>query len=380
MNQSLNKTYTPYKLIHYLFIEFLSSLLIVVVVFFALSLLISFVEELIFFKDKKIENLTWMVLYISLSKTPATLIELSIFIFLFSGIIFFAKFQKNNEINTILLAGISKNFSILVPAITSFALGLFIVFFLTPLSSNFLKFYEKTKRIYSLNDNLIMVNDTGLWFMETTPFSFNIIRADKILNNDFTKLNNVTIYNLDENFNFIKRYDSKKILINKKNWQLEGSRTLNASKKNKIESQSKIQNTNFISTLDINSLKNYFTNVDTVSFWDINKNINTLNSRGYSADEHKVRYHKYLSLPLYLFGMIFLSTVFTIGMKKEYNTFMYLFFGTILGFVVYFLSDLSVAIGLSNKLPLAVSVWSPIILILLFSIINLVAVNEKNKR
>ena len=60
----------------------------------------------------------------------------------------------------------------------------------------------------------------GLWFMENTSSGYNIIRADKIENNNFKILNNVTIYNLDRGFNFIRRYDSEKIIINQKKWSM----------------------------------------------------------------------------------------------------------------------------------------------------------------
>ena len=61
------------------------------------------------------------------------------------------------------------------------------------------------------------------------------------------------------------------------------------------------------SSIDINNLKNYFTDVNTVSFWAMLKTIKTLNSRGYSAEELKVKFHQYLSLPFYLLAMIFVS-------------------------------------------------------------------------
>jgi lipopolysaccharide export system permease protein len=35
-----------------------------------------------------------------------------------------------------------------------------------------------------------------------------------------------------------------------------------------------------------------------------------------------------------------------------------------------------VAIGLANKLPLALSIWSPILLIMFISTINLIKINE----
>ena len=371
------KNYTPYKLISYLSKEFFQSLFIVFLVFLSLSLLINFVEEIAFFKDKKLDNFAWMVSYLSLSKTPNTMIELSIFIFLFSGILFFVKLQKNSEINTILLSGVSKLLPVLVPAILSLFLGLMIIFLLSPISSATLKFYENTKRLYSSNENLIVINNTGLWFMENVPSGFNIIRADTILNNNFSKLKNVTIYSLDKNFNFLNRSDSKEVRINNKDWLLEGAKILTGSGGVNEASSKNSLDINFRSSININDLKEYFSNADTVSFWEIASSIKTLNNRGYSADELRVKFHKYLSLPLYLFGMILLSTIFTIGINKDYNTMMYLFFGLLIGFFLYFLNDLSIAIGLANKLPLAISVWSPIVIIVFLSVINLIKINEK---
>jgi lipopolysaccharide export system permease protein len=372
-------TFYPSKLIYYFSKEFAFSLLLVFLVFFSLSLLINLVGELLYLKDKKIENIIWMATILTLAKTPTTVIELSIFIFLFSGILFFVKIQKNNEVNTAMLAGISKTLPILIPSVISFACGLFIIFFLTPVSSASLNFYEKEKRIYSSNDNLIVMNKMGLWFMENTANGYNIIRADKIENNNFKILNNVTIYNLNQDFNFVRRYDSEKISINKKKWSLtkaqitqEKESTSSNAKNNEFLSEIDID-----SSIDINSLKNYFTDVNAVSFWRMLKTIKNLNSRGYSAEEFKVKFHKYLSLPFYLFAMILVSTTFTMGSNKQYNTFMYLFFGTILGVCIYFLNDLSISLGLSSKLPLATSVWSPVALVIILSTINLIRINER---
>ena len=125
----------PSKLIYYFSKEFIFSLLLVFLVFLSLSLLINSVGELVYLKDKKLENIIWMATILTLAKTPTTIIELSIFIFLFSGILFFVKIQKNNEVNTMLLAGISKTLPILIPSVISFICGLFIVLFLTPISS-----------------------------------------------------------------------------------------------------------------------------------------------------------------------------------------------------------------------------------------------------
>jgi len=375
----MNKNYIPIKIIYYLIKEFTLSLFVVLLVFVSLVLLINFVDELSFFKEQNIENLILLISYLSIIKMPNTIIELSIFIFLFSGITFFIKIKKNNEINTILLSGISKLLPVLTPAIFSFCIGLVIIFFVSPVSSYLMESYEITKKNYSNDNNLIVVNDSGFWFVENLNNSFNIIRADKISNNNFSDLKNVTIYNLDKNFNFLKRIDSKEAKIKNKSWNLSDVLIFNSNNKEKEQSKisQKYNDIQFSSSINIDEMKSYFLNSATVSFWNITNYIETLNNRGYSAEELKIKLHKYLSLPFYIFGMIILSTIFTLFTKKDYNTLMYLFFGIIVGFFVYFLNDLSTAAGLSNKLPLTISVWAPVMILMFLSFLNLLQINDK---
>lgn len=369
------KVYRPTKLIFYLIKEFSFTLILVFAVFLSLSLLINFVEEISFFKDKKLDSFILTIIFMSLSKTPNTIIELSLFIFLFSGIIFFIKIEKNNELNTILLSGIPKVLPVLVPAIYACCVGLIIIFALSPISSALLKAHENSKRIYTSNENLIVINSSGLWFMENVPNGYNFIKANKMKKNDFSRLDNLTIYSLDLNFNFVKRIDSENAIIDNKNWKLEKATifsNLNDDSSNKI-----YKSFNFISSINIDDLKNYFSNANTVPFLLIPEEIVKLNKRGYAADELKVKLHKYLSLPIYLFGMILLSSIVTFNYNKNHNTILHIFYGLVLGFLIYFLNDLSIAIGVSNKVPLILAIWSPTVLLIFVSVISLLKINEK---
>ena len=111
------KKHLPKTLIKYLSYEFTKCFSIVLLVFLSISLLTNFVEELIFFKNKQLDNFLLSLIILTTLKTINTLIESSIFIFLFTGIFFFVKFLKNNEINSIKLSGISNLLSILTPAL-----------------------------------------------------------------------------------------------------------------------------------------------------------------------------------------------------------------------------------------------------------------------
>ena len=65
--------------------------------------------------------------------------------------------------------------------------------------------------------------------MEKNENNYKIIRADKIVDNDFSKFYNSTIYILDADFNFLNRYDSKLVFINKKEWILENTKLLSGN-------------------------------------------------------------------------------------------------------------------------------------------------------
>lgn len=92
---------------------------------------------------------------------------------------------------------------------------------------------------------------------------FNIIKADKIFDNNFSILKNITIFNLDNNFNFIKRIDSPQLEIKNKIWSIKNIQNLN-NKDNNLNNSSR-----FVSSIEIDDLKNYFSNANSVSFWKL---------------------------------------------------------------------------------------------------------------
>jgi len=340
-------------------------------IFLSLVCLIIFVEELIFFKEKNKENLFYIITFLTFLKIPSSLINFSPFIFLFAGIFFFIKLRKNNEMIPINLAGLSKLFILSVPSFWAFFLGIFIVFFISPISSFTLKNYEKLKSYDSNNDNLIIVNKTGLWFLEKNNNDINMIRAEKVTDQSFSEFYNISMYFFDKDFSLTERIDSEKVNIKENNWITTNSKIYKGSTFEKID------NFNYKSKINLDKLKFFFSNPNTISIWNINDEIKLINNRGYSADEFTIKFHKYLSLPFFLFSMIILSTIFTINIQKNFNNFIYIFLGIFFGIVIYFLSDLSIALGKNQDIPLILSVWLPVILICVFSIINLTNIKYK---
>jgi len=368
----MTKRYTPKILINYLIKEFSLSLFIFFSIFLSLIILSSYIEEILFFREKEISgNLFLKTFLLSLIKTPTLIIKMSPFIFLFSGIFFYVKLLRSNEITPLSLSGFSKNFVTIVPSAYSFLLGIFIILFLTPISSSLSRYYETVKQNYSGNDNLLIMSNTGLWVKEKNNNETVIIRADKILDQNFKNLKNITIYKFSDKGDLLNRMDTKKAKVENKNWVLDDVKILDQNNINKNE-----KNLIFKTGISLQSLKRFFSNSDTLSIWNINDEIKQVKERGYYGQEFIITFNKYLSLPFLLSSMIVLATFFTIKTGYQFNNFIYAFFGVMTGIFVYFLSDLSIAIGKSGKIPLIMSVWVPVLVIMVFSIYSIVKEND----
>ena len=368
----MTKRYTPKTLINYLIKEFSLSLFIFFTIFLSLIILSSYIEEIFFFRDKQISgNLFLKTFILSLIKTPTLIINMSPFIFLFSGIFFYVRLLRSNEITPLSLSGFSKNFVTLIPAIYSLLLGVFIILFLTPISSSLSRYYETIKKNYSGNNNLLIMSNTGLWVKEKKNNETVIIRADKIEDQNFKNLKNLTIYKFNNNGDLVKRIDTKKAEVLKNNWALDDVKILDQN--NITTNEKKLI---FETNISLDNLKNFFSNSNTLSIWNINDELKQIKERGYYGQELIITFNKYLSLPFLLASMIILATFFTIKIGYQFNNFIYAFFGVMTGIFIYFLSDLSIAIGKSGKIPLIMSVWVPVLVIMIFSIYSIVKEND----
>lgn len=360
------KRYTPKILIKYLIKEFAFSLLIFTLIFSSLIILTTFVEELIFFKEKEINNNFFLKIFIlTLIKSPTLIFNFSPFIFLFSGIFFYVRFLKNNEISPMSLSGFSLNFITLVPAIFSFFLGVIIITILTPVTSQLSKYYESVKQKYSDNDNLLIMSNTGIWIKENKGMEKLIIRADRNTEENFSKLKNITIY-IFNNELFKERIAGEQATIKDNEWHLQN---VNITSETSVRN---LKNYIYTSAINLEKLKSYFSNSDIYSIWNINNQLEEIRDRGYYGQELIIKLNKQLSLPFLLFSMIIISTLFTIKVNYSFNNFIYIFLGILIGIVVYFFNDLSIALGESGKIPLILSVWMPVILLMIYSIYSLI--------
>ncbi len=361
MNKLLNK---------YLVFGFLKIIANVTLVFVALGIILNLFEEIEFFKNLN-ESLALPVV-LSLSFVPSLIIELLPFIIFIAAMWYFVSLKSNTDFVSIKVFGYSNLKIIVILSFTAFMVGNFILFAVNPLTSGLVKYYEEVKARYSKDvDHLISINKNGVWIKENSKNELKIITA-KSLENEY--LNDVSIYIVDANNKFKSRIESKKAKIIENPWILEDVKIYSFNNEDKAILRDFYT---FESTNTLDKIKSLYRNLDTISFISLITEYNTLNKKGYSKQILNEKINRFISLPIFLFVMVLLASIFTIGTLKKKQNFYLIIVSILTCVIVFYFKDLSIALGQTEKVSLTLSVWMPIIAVTLFSSIGIIQINEK---
>jgi lipopolysaccharide export LptBFGC system permease protein LptF len=235
------------------------------------------------------------------------------------------------------------------------------------------KYYEKTKSTYSKDiDHLVTFNKNGLWIKENLKNGQRIISASKGNNKN---LKDIIIFNFDDDFKLNEKIFSKSANIENNKWILNEVKIFNAKNLNQKEI---LQNTKIInSSYTYEKIISLFKNFDTVSFVNLLLNNKDLINKGYNERFLNQSLHYMLSLPFFLFIMTALASILTMGTLKKSNNVKFIIIGIIACVMIYYLKDLSIALGKTNRISLTLATWIPVIVIGIFSSIGILQINEK---
>ena len=193
----------------YLTKEFLKVVTNMTLAFYALGFVVNLFEEINFFKDYDVSLKVPMLL--SLLFIPNLIYSMFPFVILLSGIWFFIKIKRTDEIIAMKVSGMSNFSVILIPGLVSIALGIIFVTSINPVTSVMLKKYESIKGSYERDqDYLAAITVNGIWIKEKNLEKNNIIRASNLEKNN---LLNLTIYEFDKNQSFVRRVEAESAVI-----------------------------------------------------------------------------------------------------------------------------------------------------------------------
>ena len=114
-----------------------------------------------------------------------------------------------------------------------------------------------------------------------------------------------------------------------------------------------------------------------MSFLDLVLNYKNLLNNGYNKPFLNQSLHSMLSMPFFLFLMTGLASILTMNTLKRSDNIKYIIIGLLVSVVIFYFKDLSLALGQTNRIPLVLSVWAPVIALSLFTSIGVIQINEK---
>ena len=356
------KTYTKF-----LVNGFIKSFVNVFLVMICLVFILNILKEIEFFSNKEVDS--FYPIYLSLMSSPSIIFEMFPFIFLISTQFFFLKLFDNDEINVFKYSGL-KNFKIInILSFVSFFIGILIITVFYSLSSNLQHYYLQFKNQFSEDKlYLAVINKNGLWMKDVINNQTSIINSSKINNNFLT---DTFITTFDENFNLIRSIKSDKIDIKNNEWLIYDVTIFenNVSQKNDL--------IRFKSNFDQKRIESLFSNLSSLSLLKLINLRQNYKSLNYSTIDVDMQIYKVATYPLFLVIMTILSSIIMLNTKKTSSKVLKIIIGLFLSVVIYYINNFFNVMGSTEKLPLMVSIWTPIIFLSLINLIMLVNINEK---
>jgi len=356
------KTYTKF-----LVIGFIKSFVNVFFIMMCHVFILNILKKIEFFSNKEVNAL--YPVYLSIMSSPSIIFEMFPFIFLIGTQFFFLKLFNNDEINIFKYSGLKNIKIISILSISSFLIGIIAITIFYSLSSNLQHHYIQIKNQFSDDKiHLAVINKNGLWIKDVVNDQVSIINSSKI-NNNF--LSNTFISTFDKEFNLIESISSNKIDIKKNEWLIYDATIF---KNNVSEKNSLIK---FKSNFNQKRIESLFSNLSSLSLLkliDLRENYKLLN---YSTVDVDMQIYKIATYPLFLVIMTILSSIIMLNTKKSNSKVIKIIIGLFFSVVIYYINNLFNVMGSTEKIPLMISVWTPIIFLALVNLMMLININEK---
>ena len=347
--------------------NFVNLLLAVSTIFFLLILFLNLFEELNFFKDTN-ESLYYPLL-LNILNAPSILMNIFPFIFLIAAQFLLINLIERNELIVLKNFGIDNFRLIIIISLVSFVASLFIIIFFYNFSAKLKHFYLDIKNDFaSDNKYLAVITENGIWIKDEIENKKIIINAN-LIEGDILK--DVVITQFDNSFSPQKYIYGEVVNIKNNDWVIKKAIIISNNKR--------LIKDNFLFQSNFNSEKinTLFSNLTSLTIWELFDLKKEYNSVGYSVKEINLHLQKIYSFPIYLTILTIFASVIMLNVPLDKPKFFYLLMGIFASVLIFYINHFSSLLGQNNKLPVTLSVWLPHVIVSILTGIGMVRINEK---
>ena len=379
-----NKSY-PKTLFNYLIKLHLKHLITIFVIFFIIIFFVDLIELFRRSSNKiglaKKENSIFLELvFMTILKAPNMMEKIFPLTILIGSIITFVKWRQNNYFVIVRSIGISM-WKILIPiCLNVFVLGVLSIIILNPISSIFNKKYDVLENNLFGHKKLneFSLNTKGLWIMKKDRDKNFIINA-KNVNKNKNILNQVLVFKSDHQNRFESKINAKQGIIIKNALKLKDGIVFSRNNiPKKFNDLILIENYNFD---NFKILSEKPRNLDIFSLFQY---IKLMKISGINISNHLAYLLKVLCQPILMISMVLISASLILRNHERKFPVSISSITLIIGFIIYFVADLILALGSMEKInpflagigPTMISFFSGCFLVSSFDEIRK---NEKKK-
>lgn len=342
-----------WTLSRYLALQFLLSVGLVFGLCVTLGFVIDIVELLNRTAGKDGISLPTVV-GMALLKLPNLTEKMMPFAVLFGAIWCFARMTRSQELVIARASGVSA-WLFLAPALVSaLLLGAFMTGVYNPFASRLISRYEELEAKYIRGrPSLLQVSSNGLWLRQGDEKGQSVIHALRVSESGL-KLEDVILFIYEGQDLFRGRIDARTAALKAGYWHLERAWVTGPDRPAVFYSTLDLK-----TTLTRNQIQESFATPDTISFWDLPRFIDLAEAAGFSATKHRLHYHALLAAPMLLCAMIFVAAAFSLRLARLGGAARLILSGVLTGFLLYFFTDVTQALGISGIVPVALAAWAP---------------------
>jgi lipopolysaccharide export system permease protein len=286
---------------------------------------------------------------------PHTAQQAMPFAILFGTMLAFWRMTRNSELVVARAAGVSV-WQFLTPALlVALIVGVVAVTVFNPIAARSQASFEKLeRRVLHQGADPLALSQSGLWLRQSDEAGNQIIiHGDRLSPGQFV-LDGVSFYFFNSFTELTSRIDAQAARLERGAWSIEnGTRWLPDGP---AEAFARLRLATQLTPVKI---EEGFAAPDTMSFWELPGFIALLEESGFPAQRHRLHFDTLLARPFLLCAMVLVAATFSLRMQRRGGVTLMIVGGVVSGFLLYFLSDILFALGLSARLPVMLAAWTP---------------------
>lgn len=334
--------------------QFLLSFLLVFLLFIGVILLIDLIELLRRTSGKDAATFS-IVLNMAVLKLPLTAQKTLPFAVLFGGMLAFWRLNRSSELIALRGSGVSV-WQFLTPVLVAAALlGVVKITVINPLGTAMIAHYEQLETKYIKGQSsLFATSGSGVWLRQINGHNQSVIHAARSQVKKHLTLSEVVVLFYKGADQFRARLDAKRAILEKGYWRFDDVWLTERDKPRQHMKTFRMK-----TSLTIDKIQDSFSSPATISFWELPRFIHALEATGFSALSHRLHWHALLAEPMLYCSMILIAAVFSLRHNRRAGILLAVAGGIGTGFVLFFVSDLILALGHTTGIPPVLAAWSP---------------------